>query len=357
MENKIFTNDNFKLTTKFIDGEIYFDAADVAKSLGLTRVAKSGNESIRWDRLNKYLENIRTHEMGMIKKGDFITESEVYMLSLKAQNEMAIKLQVWLSTEVLPSIRKYGAYITTDASKDNVDKLELYGKYRIKKTFSNATKSNIQSLIDGLEEFISGLSAKDTITSLKSAIKGLEEFKEKNIDNVAYCYLVEEKLKDYTKLMMFKQNKINGGIKSHKTKVINKLENQVVNLTEIVENLYPNEDEFITIPIHPFSVNNMYSLGLRREKVRSKAYNNWIKNFPKVNWSNLNSNKYYEVFLQYEHLEKFDTDNFSKSIIDQIVRETGVDDANFVAINVSSIKYVNSYEDGKIHVCIKEINS
>lgn len=357
MENKIFTNDNFKLTTKFIDGEIYFDAADVAKALGLTRVAKSGNESIRWDRLNKYLENIRTHEMGMIKKGDFITESEVYMLSLKAQNEMAIKLQVWLSTEVLPSIRKYGAYITNDASKENVDKLELYGKYRIKKTFSNATKSNIQSLIDGFEEFISGLSAKEIITSLKSAIKGLEEFKEKNIDNVAYCYLVEEKLKEYTKLMMIKQNRINGGIKSHKTKVINKLEDKLLTLTEIVENIYPDEDEFITIPVHPFSVNSMYQIDDYGEMVKSVSYNIWIDKFPKVDWPNLDPNKYYEVFLQYEHLEKFDTDNFSKSIIDQIVRETGVDDANFVAINVSSIKYVNSYEEGKIHVCIKEINS
>ncbi|MDK0723374.1 BRO-N domain-containing protein [Clostridium perfringens] len=355
MNNKIFINDNFKLTTKVIDGEIYFDAADVAKSLGFITVAKSGNVCVRWNRLNQYLENYP--DVVKVKAGDFIPEAAAYLLTMKANNEIAVKFQLWLSTEVLPSIRKYGAYITNDASKENVDKLELYGKYRIKKTFSNATKSNIQRLIDGFEEFIFGLSAKDTITSLKSAIKGLEEFKEKNIDNVAYCYLVEEKLKDYTKLMMFKQNKINGGIKSHKTKVISKLESKVVNLTEIVENLYPSEDEFITIPIHPFSVNNMYSLGLRKERVRSKAYNNWIKNFPKVNWPNLNSNKYYEVFLQYEHLEKFDTDNFSKSIIDQITRETGVDDSNFISINVCSTQFVDSYEDGKIHVCIKEINS
>jgi len=107
---QVFKNELFQVSVKLENGETVFDAETVAKSLGISRIATSGNEVIRWDRINKYLESCP--QVGTVAKGDFITESAVYKLAFKASNEVAEKFQDWLSIEVLPSIRKHGVYMT-----------------------------------------------------------------------------------------------------------------------------------------------------------------------------------------------------------------------------------------------------
>ncbi|RXI52641.1 phage antirepressor KilAC domain-containing protein [Clostridium tetani] len=106
----------FSLTVTLENGEILFDAETVAKSLGFIKVElKNGKtyESIRWERVNNYLGNFRP-QLGEIKKGDFIPESAVYKLAFKASNEVAEKFQDWLAIDVIPNIRKHGAYMTDE---------------------------------------------------------------------------------------------------------------------------------------------------------------------------------------------------------------------------------------------------
>lgn len=55
-------------------------------------------------------------------KDDYIPESLFYLLGMKANNDVAKKFQMWLATEVLPSMRKYGMY-ATDELLDNPDLL------------------------------------------------------------------------------------------------------------------------------------------------------------------------------------------------------------------------------------------
>ena len=111
MENQlqVFKNDLFQVSIKLENGQTVFDAETVAKSLGLTTVAKSGNDCVRWSRVNEYLKSSQH-----LAKGDFIPETAVYKLAFKASNEVAEKFQDWLATDVLPSIRKHGAYMTED---------------------------------------------------------------------------------------------------------------------------------------------------------------------------------------------------------------------------------------------------
>lgn len=47
-----------------------------------------------------------------MEKGDWITEPQFYKLAFKASNEVAEKFQDWVASEVLPAIRKHGAYMT-----------------------------------------------------------------------------------------------------------------------------------------------------------------------------------------------------------------------------------------------------
>jgi phage antirepressor YoqD-like protein len=105
-----FKNDLFEVAAKIENNQILFDAEQVAKSLGFTTVAKSGNTTVRWSRVNGYLPE-NSLQVG---KGDLIPEPLVYKLAFKASNEVAEQFQNWLAIEVIPSIRKHGTYMTND---------------------------------------------------------------------------------------------------------------------------------------------------------------------------------------------------------------------------------------------------
>lgn len=94
------------------DGTAYLKLDDVARGLGFTQTAKSGNEVIRWERVTKYLA-----ELGIPTSGDgfppaYIPENIFYRLAMKAKNEKAEKFQALVADEIIPSIRKHGAYMT-----------------------------------------------------------------------------------------------------------------------------------------------------------------------------------------------------------------------------------------------------
>lgn len=108
MNTQKFKNNLFALEVKTENGEAMFDVETVAKSLGISRKAASGNEVVRWERVNKYLSN----SCPQVGTGDFISEPMVYKLAFKANNSLAEQFQDWLATEVLPTIRKHGAYLT-----------------------------------------------------------------------------------------------------------------------------------------------------------------------------------------------------------------------------------------------------
>lgn len=93
------------------DGTAYLKLETVARGLGFTRTADSGNEVIRWERVNKYLD-----ELGFIVPTSghdtFIPENIFYRLAMKAKNEAAEKFQALVADEIIPSIRKNGGYIS-----------------------------------------------------------------------------------------------------------------------------------------------------------------------------------------------------------------------------------------------------
>jgi|SRR5665648_195156 len=90
------------------NGVAQLNLENVARGLGFTQTAASGNEVIRWERVNKYLE-----EFGFIPTsgdGRYIPENIFYRLSMKASNQTAIAFQMKVANEILPSIRKTGFY-------------------------------------------------------------------------------------------------------------------------------------------------------------------------------------------------------------------------------------------------------
>lgn len=97
------------------DGVAYLKLDAVARGLGFTKKADSGNEVVNWTRVRHYLS-----ELGVVQKcttGDYIPENIFYRLAMKAKNDVAEKFQAKVADEIIPSIRKHGAYMTPDTLK------------------------------------------------------------------------------------------------------------------------------------------------------------------------------------------------------------------------------------------------
>ena len=98
-----------------LDGVAYLKLEAVARGLGFTQIQnKKGKtyESVRWERINQYLEEFGfPHQWG---KNDSIPETIFYRLAMKANNAAAEAFQKKIADEVIPSIRKHGAYLTPE---------------------------------------------------------------------------------------------------------------------------------------------------------------------------------------------------------------------------------------------------
>lgn len=109
MNNEIMTISGIPCYEK--NGTAYLNLEAVARGLGFTYVAASGNEVVRWKRVEGYLK-----ELGVATCGydEYIPESVFYRLAMKAKNEVAEAFQAKIAEEVIPSIRKHGAYMTPE---------------------------------------------------------------------------------------------------------------------------------------------------------------------------------------------------------------------------------------------------
>lgn len=110
---QLFSNGKDSLPIKEVNGEIYFDAEATAIGLGIC-LEKRRTKYVRWERVRKYLNSPQ------MEKGDYITEPQFYKLAIKANNPVAERFQDWVTNEVLPAIRKHGAYMTNQKAFDVV---------------------------------------------------------------------------------------------------------------------------------------------------------------------------------------------------------------------------------------------
>ena len=111
MENKmqIFENAEFgQMRTVKVNGEIYFIAKDVAEILGYIDTYGAVRKHV--DEEDKLVCQIDS--AGQKRDVTIINESGLYSLILSSKLPNAKKFKRWVTSEVLPSIRKHGAYMT-----------------------------------------------------------------------------------------------------------------------------------------------------------------------------------------------------------------------------------------------------
>ena len=109
MENaiKIFENEEFGFVrTMEINGEPYFVGKDVAEILGYANTSKALIDHVDdEDKLN----NETLSSLGQ-RGGWLINESGLYSLILSSKLPTAKKFKRWVTSEILPAIRKTGSY-------------------------------------------------------------------------------------------------------------------------------------------------------------------------------------------------------------------------------------------------------
>jgi len=106
-ELQIFKNDRFgEIRTITEDDKTLFCGSDVAKALGYA----SPKDAILAH--CKGAVKRRTLTNGGMQEMNFIPEGDIYRLAAKSELPSAEEFERWIFDEVLPSIRKHGAYMT-----------------------------------------------------------------------------------------------------------------------------------------------------------------------------------------------------------------------------------------------------
>ncbi len=106
-EIQIFESEKFgSVRTIEENGKVLFCGSDVAKALGYTNPNKAINDHCR------AITKRSTPISGKMQEINFISEGDIYRLAAKSKLPDAEKFESWIFDEVLPTIRRHGAYMT-----------------------------------------------------------------------------------------------------------------------------------------------------------------------------------------------------------------------------------------------------
>ena len=365
----IFNNDLFgEVRTLLINNEPYFIGKDVAEALGY---AKPQNALATHVDEDDTLKQGIIDKLGREQQTTLINESGVYSLIFGSKKPEAKAFKKWVTSEVLPTIRQAGCYITENAEPEAIDFQSKFGNRRLRKTFREST--DIESTwtqykeLSKIERDAHRINNKDRIRACDIIIDELSDYIANNTTTMkaSKVILYKEVIEEILNTKQLWTNKMYGGIKSNMTVKINHLEQENEALKQQVEELTPPERHWITCPIHGFSENYRLSWSSTGQVTRSKAYNRWIDMFPT---EVVPSREEYEIYhnidfdkeicmeIGYVCKKEFDAKNFDKATLDMIFnRILGVDDNIVTYVTSYKVDTCNTYDDGLIIFTIYNI--
>lgn len=152
---QVFNNPEFgDIRTVEIDGEPWFVGKDVADNLGYQNGSRDINRHVDEEDRQNYQNGTFESNRGLT----IINESGLYSLILSSKLPSARRFKHWVTSEVLPAIRKHGIYATEDVTDKILNNpefgIELLTKYkeeRDKRRFLSEQVLTQQKLIAGLQ--------------------------------------------------------------------------------------------------------------------------------------------------------------------------------------------------------------
>lgn len=94
-------------------GDVWFNLNDICRAL---EIANSRNVKSRLDEDVCLTDTLETN--GGTQKATFVNESGLYEVILRSDSPKAKPFRKWVCSEVIPSIRKHGAYMTTQTIEE-----------------------------------------------------------------------------------------------------------------------------------------------------------------------------------------------------------------------------------------------
>ena len=205
-EVQVFQNPDFgQIRSVVIDGEPWFIGTDVSTTLGYADNAKALKQHIDDDDKRIF----KPGELSGLKIGNrgayIINESGLYSLILSSKLPEAKKFKRWVTSEVLPCLRKTGAYAVHNASQRPVDDEaeqraltpdDYFTAARILSTCRNERLPYVLALLEkgGIElDDLSGRSL-PALTCPRIDLTGLEDFIKKPVPGDWQKYTLEQRL-------------------------------------------------------------------------------------------------------------------------------------------------------------------
>lgn len=163
-ELQIFKNEEFgEIRTVQLNNETYFVGKDVAEALKYNEPHKAIQRHVEEDDRTKHPV---TDSSGRDQEAWIITESGLYALIFGSKLESAKRFKHWVTSEVLPSIRKHGVYAVDEllenpdmaikaftALKEEREKNKLLqadnDRMKPKEIFADAVATSKQSILIG----------------------------------------------------------------------------------------------------------------------------------------------------------------------------------------------------------------
>ncbi|WMI82465.1 BRO family protein [Anaerotignum sp. MB30-C6] len=168
-EIKIFENEEFgQVRTLLIGGEPWFVGRDIAEILKYSNTRKAIADHVDDD---DKTDGVTIRDaIGRSQKPIIINESGLYSLILSSKLPNAKKFKRWVTSEVLPSIRKHGAYIIMPKLEEimaNPESLELLLKQLLAETQKNKKLEQQLTVLAPKGEYYDRLIEREMLTNLR----------------------------------------------------------------------------------------------------------------------------------------------------------------------------------------------
>lgn len=141
---KVFENEEFgSVRTVVIGGNIWFAGKDIALALGYAKPINAIRDNVDDD---DTLKKGLTDSLGRMQDTVVINESGLYSLILRSQLPSAKKFKKWVTSEVLPSLRKNGVYVAKKDSYMIEDPIERAERWVEEQKEKRMLESKVQEL-------------------------------------------------------------------------------------------------------------------------------------------------------------------------------------------------------------------
>lgn len=187
-ELEIFEHPKFgQIRTITEDGKTLFCGKDVASALGYKNTREAINRHCKGV-VKRDGVSLTTNQHGTSTEQtvemNFIPEGDIYRLAAKSELPGADEFESWIFDEVLPSIRKHGAYMTPDtirkllADPDTIIQLatalkEEQGKRKELEAVNSALTVDKQ-IMQPKADYFDELVERNTLTNFREAAKELD---------------------------------------------------------------------------------------------------------------------------------------------------------------------------------------